>query len=606
MAICTKRRNFASNKGLLMNSKMNKKLLFACVLLSLTACSKSTDLTNEGNGGKSDESYPNTFEVSVDPGHTWEMSTQNSLTIKSLPADFDTKVFMVLDANPFSTESATILAYEEGNFSNIKYEAPSYATKLYAACVNGDKMRVRSFDVKTGEVDFAASVVANARAKTSRRAAAQLTFQKTFNANHFADQGWDDEFAMLPEPVETESFTDFSEYHSMFKGFLPEGNNNNRKLEGYDDIWKCYTITVSKEDGEVSFVPVHKESTVNQCIGYYYVLPGQDLNIKTCKKYVFPSISKIDDSKDVCTQKVYRLKYFDEQGNESYQFPKGTRIGFFAHVLQSAISSTECLDWYAEGAQNLALSNYIAEKGKTGPLDGYKEFTHVVMFERNNQILVGMEDWIKDFDYNDINIMLRGDIEQLPASDAVVPTHTHIYSYAFEDTQSGDYDLNDVVLQVKRVWGGPNQEVKLVALGAMDRIKAYYKNEQGETIPLFGGKELHEAVGVPQSSFVNTQTLNVEDSKLPKQTIHFNYSTFLYSKADFYIVNETKGQEVHVPSALGLKGQNPNGVCIPFAWQWPLERVRIFTAYPMFKGFAENMEVNTDWYTQPVSGEVFE
>lgn len=577
---------------------MNKKLLFSCIVLSLTACSKNYDLSYDGN-------QENTFEASVDFNHTWEMSVQNSLTIKSLPTDFETKVVMVLDANPFSTNSATVLAYEEGKVTSIKYEAPSYFTKLYVACVNDDKMRIRSFDVKKGEVDFSASTVAKTPSKANRRASEQLTFQKTFNANHFADQGWNDEFAMLSEPTETVSFTDFSEYYKMFKGFLPEGNNNNRKLEAYDAIWKCNAVVVSEENGEVSFVPVHKESSVSQCIGYYYVLPGQDFNIKTCKKYVFPSISKIDDSKDECTQKLYRLKYFDEQGNESYQFPKGTRIGFFAHVIQSSISKTEALDWYVEGAQNMALSNYMADKGYTGPLDGYKEFSHVVMFERNNDMLVGMEDWIKDFDYNDINIMLRGDIEKLPASGVEIPNHTHIYSYAFEDTQSGDYDLNDVVLQVKRVWGGPNQEVKLVALGAKDRIKAYYKNEQGEVISLFGGKELHEAVGVAQNTFVNTETLNVEDSKLPRQNIHFNYSTFLYSKADFYIVNETKNQEVHVPSALGLKGQNPNGVCIPFAWQWPKERVRIFTAYPSFKGFAENIEVNTDWYTMPVDGKVF-
>ena len=181
---------------------MNKKLLFPCVVLALTACSKSSDMSYEGNGGKS-ETYPNTFEVSVDPNHTWEMSTQNSLKIKSLPTDFDTKVVMVLDANPFSTEAATVLAYEEGKVTNIQYEAPSYATKLYAACVNGDMMRVRCFDVKTGEVDFTASAAVNAPAKTTRRAAAQLTFQKTFSANHFAEQGWADEFAMLSEPTET-------------------------------------------------------------------------------------------------------------------------------------------------------------------------------------------------------------------------------------------------------------------------------------------------------------------------------------------------------------------------------------------------------------------
>ena len=89
---------------------MDKKLLFSCVVLFLASCSKSLDLSYNENGSNSDKDVPNTFEVSVDPQHTWEMSTQNSLKINSFPADFETKVVMVLDANPFIDESASILA----------------------------------------------------------------------------------------------------------------------------------------------------------------------------------------------------------------------------------------------------------------------------------------------------------------------------------------------------------------------------------------------------------------------------------------------------------------------------------------------------------------
>lgn len=597
---------------------MDKKLLFSCVVLSLTACSKSLDMSYNENGGNSDQDVPNTFEVSVDPQHTWNMVQQGTLKVTALPADFETKVVMVLDANPFIDESASILAYSEDIHSAISYEAPSHLTELYAACVNGDQMKVRPFNISEGKVDFKKDQLqfSSSASAPARRAAANLEFVKTVNATLFADKGWNDEIAQVPAGQTTVHFTNFKEYASTFQAFLPENTRNNRKVAAYDNILQYYRAIVSEENGEVTVIPVHKESVNSQCIGYYYFLPGETHDIKTVKKYYFPSISKIDDSVNECTQQALRLQYFDQEGNASYQFPKGTEIFFFLHVdqttyntnLRNLIGSKTHIDWYAEGNYNVDISNTLYEMGygTSNAEDGWREFSHVVMFERNGEKFVGMEDWVQDFDYNDIIFMIRGDVESFPSIDDPVPSHTHIYSYAFEDTQSGDYDLNDVVLQVKRIYGGQvRNEVKLVALGAMDRIKAYYTNEEGVIIPLFGGKELHDAVGVPQNSFVNTESQNVEDSKLPTQEIPFDYKKFLYSKADFFIVNETKNQVVHVPTALGQKGKNPNGVCIPFAWQWPKERVRIFTAYPLFKGFAENMEVNTDWYTQPAEGQVF-
>ena len=601
-----------------------KTLLFATAAMLLAACSKNTDFSSapQPEAPKvNPQSNENSLGLAIDPAQKWTMTTQGSVKVKALPTGFSTKSIMILDANPFATEDVTILAVADAaTTGSIAYELPSYLAngKLYIACYDGQgDLRVRSFDAKGGEVDFTEDLLkfttGNAEAPSFHRAPAEP--QKTLNATLFAEEGWNDEYVMLDGGNDAVEFTNFSEYDDNFKAFLPENQRNNRKLAKYDEILSCYTTTITEENGEVTIIPIHKESVNSQCIGYYYFLPGQEHNLKTVRKYIFPSISKIDDEVDVCTRKAFRLQYFDENGNASYQFPKGTEIGFFLHVdqtvyngkLKDLIGQGTHLDWYVEGAVNISASKMLKELGygTSNAEDGWEEFNHVVMIERNNELYVGMEDWVMDFDYNDIIFIVRGDVTGGGASDVTVPEHTHIYSYAFEDTFNGDYDLNDAVLQVKRIYGGPNLEVKLVAVGAKDQLYAYYKNEDGQVISLFNGKELHEACGVSQDTFVNTETLNVEDKQLPRQTVKFDYARFLYNKADFYIVNKTKNYEIHIPAAIGATGTNPYGVCVPFAWKWPKEKIAVTAAYPLFKGFAENMQVNTDWYTHEVEDKVF-
>ena len=598
---------------------MKRKLLLVCLVVMVISCSKNSDFTPPVSNEVEQQAkiVDGDTEVTIDPTHTWNMVKQHTLTVTNLPADFQTKQVLIMDANPFATESAAILGYSDDVQSAIAYEAPSYMTKLYVACVNDQQMKVRAFDVNEGRVDFQAEqTMLNTQKSAPRRAAANLDFKPTLNATLFDD--WTDEIAQVDGGSETMSFTNFSDYASTFRGFLPEGTTNNRKLAAYDNILQCYRAIVADDNGMVAVVPVHKESINSQCLGYYYFLPGETHDIKSVKKYFFPAISKIDDDQDVCTQPVLRLQYFDKEGNASYQFPKGTEIYFFLHVdqttyngkLRDAIGSGTHMDWYAEGAVNLPLSNYLKGLGYgtgAGHEDGWSEFSHVVMFSRNDELFVGMEDWVKDFDYNDIIFMVKGDVEAFPESDVTVPTHTHIYTYAFEDTHNGDYDLNDVVLQVKRIYGGNNQEVRLVALGAHDRLFAFYKDEKGNVKSLFSGKELHEALGVEQSDFVNTEKLTLALDQVPKTAIdkfQFDYKTFLYSKADFYIVNETKNLEIHIPTAIGTVGSNPYGVCVPYAWAWPKERVSVISAYTYFKGFAENQQMNTDWYNTPVDGKI--
>ena len=121
---------------------MIKKVLFACTVVALAACSKNSD---GFQAPPSEYTSTTSFGAAIDPNHTWNMVQQATLKITALPSDFETKVVMILDANPFIDESASILAYTEDIHSTISYEAPSYLTKLYAACVDKRKSRPAPF-----------------------------------------------------------------------------------------------------------------------------------------------------------------------------------------------------------------------------------------------------------------------------------------------------------------------------------------------------------------------------------------------------------------------------------------------------------------------------
>ena len=75
-----------------------------------------------------------------------------------------------------------------------------------------------------------------------------------------------------------------------------------------------------------------------------------------------------------------------------------------------------------------------------------------------------------------------------------------VWTYAFEDTPLGDYDLNDVVLKVsENVKDTTKLEVRLCCAGASFDLYVYL----GET-PVFNGKEVDAALGQNRGLLLNT------------------------------------------------------------------------------------------------------
>ena len=607
---------------------MKSKIGFLMIAgMLVTACSDHGDSVSENEYGRAHAEKE--LGISISDQHTWNMTTQGTVAFANIPEEYKNAALAVFSQNPLTDTlgTATMLAYVEGQ-NSIAYEVPGHLKKLYAACILGNgQMVVKPFLKGQETVDMSAEGFKLVSAAESRmtRAGEQsaLEFTPTINAMLFAENGWaNDRFAFIERGGLNAEFDDFSNYSNSYKTFLPEGKNSTGKLKTYDEIYNFHWTIVGKDGGEVTLIPVHKQSAQYEYLGYFYCLPGEDLNFKDVPKYVFSEGIKndmiVNDDVDEYVANAYRLIYYDKDGNASYTFPEGTKIYFFLHCFPSRQAYSWCnhswdnnlgIDYYSMPDLNRDMLQHLNQVHNVnfnlyGGNDDWEESPRVVYFSRGNTNYIGMEDGT-DMDYNDIVCMVRGNLEKFPDSETV-ETKSQVYTYAFEDTKLGDYDMNDVVLHV---WRDTKKKaeltVQLVATGAFNNLKVFYDDhgvKYSEPVALFDGKEVHEALGIKAESFGNTETQNV--ASLPTTNIQYDYAKFRYYKADFYIVDMATGAEVHLPSAQGLVGSAPYAICVPCRWQWPTEHTPITRAYPSFTGYAANPGVNVDWYLQP-KGSVF-
>lgn len=177
------------------------------------------------------------------------------------------------------------------------------------------------------------------------------------------------------------------------------------------------------------------------------------------------------------------------------------------------------------------------------------------------------------------------------------------YTYAFEDEEIGDYDFNDVVLQVSSPYSRDNKkyiDVTLKAAGAMKELRVLFKHN-GTVQTLF--EDIHTALGVPVGTLTNTGGTNGTPKTV---TIEVEEDFNLTTAGDFYISDGKR--EIHIPNFTpNFKAGNvPYAIRIAEIWQWPKEGIDIATAYTGFADWAKNAENNPEWYKTAVSNMVME
>lgn len=597
----------------------------------MTSCKK--EISNNEYWVQEERAYAEeTLGLKIADNQSWNLESEVSVSIANIPAGFVPVELNIYSGNPLADSTATIIASTAEVSSTLTFNCPSYLTTLYAGCADSNgNLRVVAFDRTAGVADYdKLNLRSGTRTAVSRRSAAlvnasELNWENSSNSQDMADKGWADKIAVIDNGYDASTLTEANrqELYNLYNGWY--GNNDVDRLLHFDQtIRSFYYATVGQGGGEVTVTPIGSNGTNNakMYFGYYYFEKGQPHNVKTINKYLFNDIYN-GSTKFSEGLNEYKLVYYDAQGNASLTFPEGTEIGFFCRAA-NVNNYNYVLEWYAEGEANIDRGQFMLEHDKSlkdgGSHDWWLEANHVIMFERNGYKLIGFEDWISNFNLKDVVILLEGNVEAFPAlSKTSNPPNHHLYTFSYEDTKVGDFDMNDVVLQVYRGkgWNGKNGlHVKLVALGAKDPLKAYFRDAAtGEVTPLFGGKELHEAFGQTEGDykFVNTESINFTNVSGTKSLNDFVYrennpNTLIWESLcaqDFYIVNEKTHTEIHTPRSQGQLGAAPYAICIPHNWAWPKERVSIVRAYPRFTDYATSVESYvidvTDWYTVPAS-----
>lgn len=127
---------------------------------------------------------------------------------------------------------------------------------------------------------------------------------------------------------------------------------------------------------------------------------------------------------------------------------------------------------------------------------------------------------------------------------------------------TGDFDFNDVVFDFRKGKGG--YTVTLQAAGG--------------TLPLYiGGKEVHEAFGVSQGTFVNTDGFGLPPVMFKVNSIDI---TVKASRAVTYTLKSECGKA-------------PQKICVPTDYEWTKECESIEVKYPKFKDWVGTKDV--DW-----------
>jgi len=201
----------------------------------------------------------------------------------------------------------------------------------------------------------------------------------------------------------------------------------------------------------------------------------------------------------------------------------------------------------------------------------------------------------------------------VPGPPVIIEEEYPIYSYAFEDTRLGDYDMNDVVIKAQEVEVNNVKKInlKLVASGASldlnirlyeaatpDAGKAAKYQGDFTVLEYQGNNEVHAMLGAAKATMLNTG-----GAKADPITIQIDKGSYDPAHLPLAIYSEKEGE-----MRLAGSGEAPFGVIIPIDWKWPRERVNITTAYnatesdegdQSFAKFASEAGQALNWFNYP-------
>lgn len=172
------------------------------------------------------------------------------------------------------------------------------------------------------------------------------------------------------------------------------------------------------------------------------------------------------------------------------------------------------------------------------------------------------------------------------------------WTLAFENAgMDNDFDFNDVVLKVTPNTTTHQAEVKLLATGAQRKTEVYFDGT------LLG--EVHTLFGVDTNTFVNTTSSTATRKAVTLESISWPEDATMETqrmKFSLKVYNEdgTTDREFSMADLLNDR-KSPQALCVAGDWQWPKERVNVYTAYPLIGKWGVNFNNSeySNWYAHP-------
>ena len=374
---------------------------------------------------------------------------------------------------------------------------------------------------------------------------------------------------------------------------------------------------------------------------YYYYFPASKLTDyptdEALAAYIktLPKFKAIECTYDATFKRAtkYLLPYYGDgaivEGTSPTQLniPEGYLIGFMNEKLKKGKNHKDfeqCMngDTYGFGQLNYetnhifghyfsAMSTDVTMQSTKVKSDGSKETQtkigsipdgmtwnspRIGIFSTNNKAFMCFEDGC-DCNFSDMIIEISSGV----VIDDPIKPEAQAYTMCFEDRlDKADYDMNDVVLQGVRL----NEEkiqIKLIACGADDEL--WIKNLYGSKTLV--NKEVHKFFGIEAGDgFINTVKGTPWAEPTIKATEEFNIDKTV-NMEDFMkqiqIENKTTGQMIGMPK----QGEPPYAIIVPFNFNYPKERCSIIYAYPLFKNWAQDRNIDADWYYTPNNDNVY-
>ena len=611
-----------------------KQYLFlaASTMLVFASCTKEADLrdlTEDVDAISNAIINSNVLKVfgeTFDPNHDWCTTVNGEVTIQ---ADASVKKVQVLvkvsdiddpDTPSYVTRTTMKVLNEAvaNGESTIKlnYDAPKDNLGLYVAFTTDHGTVFRKVEGNT------ASINGGAKSRMTRALSTGYTLPEgefaidTVIASYAHQRGWianDSLYGFKDYTAQKMSSDDYSdEFKDVFRSvvftYFPNGREHNNlpmvKNSGYYNA-NVYPITTGDEP--IIVTPVYKcdnplkygNEVYNSDLYYYYFKEesiGTDTvaYLQSLPKYkAIPFSNCFDWAEDdtICKHGSFALMYFGDNkptvGTKgSYQFPEGYKIGFMIRATTTHDGGKKQGEVYGDGRLNNKINNYgnfaSSHLGDNGP--------RVAWLTINEKMMMCWESGT-DADFNDVIMEVEGGIEPF---DTIPELESEVYTYCFEDTPLGDYDLNDVVIKAERI-DKTHVKYSIVACGAWDELCICNINSG----VIKDSAEVHALFGKTPKTFINTTNGEHCDPVTTTKTVSETFS-FLDPYTQPYIHDRTTNTTIY----LSRKGQDPHGIMIPDDFEYPQERVCVKDAYEEFNNWGKNAVTSTKWYVKPTKSRV--